>query len=407
MSDASPPSTAAPPADRAHDETAEAKAHAHADAHAHGRQPHGPGGDPPRAHVAHHFHSLSQQFAVEKLGIWLFLATEILMFGGLFCAYAFYRGLHPEIFLYGHQFLPTHWGAINTAVLLTSSLTMAWGVRAAQLNQRGVLKFMLIATFMGGVGFMVIKGIEYQSKFSHDLGPGPANLFYPVPEADPNYDQLQAEKLDEIDHLEAYYGLTGHGTGHEHGHGDAAAHGDEAARTDEQAIAEVQADTAATDEPGRPGGDPAADARLADRVAAGETGDAESQPAAGNPMVSADLPPAEQSAVAAPMRPTGGVNPAMLDAAADHDDHKTYTYAQLPEIEQSRMHMFFQIYFLMTGLHGIHVLVGMGLIGWLIVRAFQGAFSPVNFTAVDVVGLYWHLVDLIWIFLFPLLYLIH
>ncbi|MFP3344903.1 hypothetical protein R0J87_20725, partial [Halomonas sp. SIMBA_159] len=88
------------------------------------------------------------------------------------------------------------------------------------------LKFMLIATFMGGVGFMVIKGIEYQSKFSHDLGPGPANLFYPIQEDNPNYDQLHAEKLEGIHHLEAYYHLAGHGTGDAGGHAEGGAHGE-------------------------------------------------------------------------------------------------------------------------------------------------------------------------------------
>ena len=200
--DSSSSSTAAPPADRVHNDPANATGK-----DAHGSDPHGSGGDKPQ--FAHHFNSLSQQFAVEKLGIWLFLATEVLMFGGLFCAYAFYRGLHPEIFLYGHQYLPTSWGAINTVVLLTSSLTMAWAVRAAQLNQRGVLKAMLIATFLGGVGFMVIKGIEYESKFSHDLGPGPDNVFYPIPEglAADERDKLVAQKREKIAYTEKYYGI--------------------------------------------------------------------------------------------------------------------------------------------------------------------------------------------------------
>ena len=353
----------------------------------HASDPHGSGGHNP--HVAHHFHSLSQQFAVEKLGIWLFLATEVLMFGGLFCAYAFYRGLHPEIFLYGHQFLPTHWGAINTVVLLTSSLTMAWAVRAAQLNQRGVLKAMLIATFLGGVGFMVIKGIEYQSKFAHDLGPGPGNVFYPLPEglAAEEQDRLADERLKDIAHTEAYYGI-GHHASLPHASGEPG----EAADAGEAGDAQADASAAS-----------AGDA--AEGGASGGEGAAEPEPT--TRLVSADLPEDAQSAVSPPAEPAGGVNAAFLEGADTDGGHKSYSYAQLPEIEQKRTHFFFQIYYLMTGLHGIHVLVGMGLIGWLIVRAFAGAFSSVSFTAVDVVGLYWHLVDLIWIFLFPLLYLIH
>lgn len=381
MSDDSPSSSiATPPADRVHDESANAASVA-----GHASDPHGPGGHTP--HVAHHFHSLSQQFAVEKLGIWLFLATEVLMFGGLFCAYAFYRGRHPEIFLYGHQFLPTHWGAINTVVLLTSSLSMAWGVRAAQLNQRGVLKIMLIATLLGGVGFMVIKGIEYQSKFEHDLGPGPGNAFYLVPEglSEEERADLVDAKSTEIAHIEEYYGIRQH-------------------------AAPVHLDgdhTASADPRGGASGDAVEGRADAADVASESDAEDASEAASTSRLVAVDLPPQNQSAVSPPAAPSKGVNAAFLTGTTPAGEHNTYSYAQLPELDQKRTHVFFQIYYLMTGLHGIHVLVGMGLIGWLIVRAFGGAFSSVSFTAVDVVGLYWHLVDLIWIFLFPLLYLIH
>ena len=81
-------------------------------------------------HLAHHFDTPEQQFSTSKLGIWLFLATEILMFGGLFCAYAVYRYNHPEVYLWAHRALDAKWGMINTIVLLASSFTMAWGVRA-------------------------------------------------------------------------------------------------------------------------------------------------------------------------------------------------------------------------------------------------------------------------------------
>ena len=87
-------------------------------------------------HLAHHFDTPEQQFNSAKIGMWVFLATELLMFGGLFCAYAVYRHNHPEVFLYAHHYLDKTWGAINTVVLITSSLTMAWGVRAAQLGQQ-------------------------------------------------------------------------------------------------------------------------------------------------------------------------------------------------------------------------------------------------------------------------------
>ena len=82
--------------------------------------------------LAHHFQSQRQQFDAGKLGMWIFLLTEILLFGGLFCAYAVYRANHPEIFVYAHRFLDKSLGALNTCVLILSSLTMAWGVRCAR-----------------------------------------------------------------------------------------------------------------------------------------------------------------------------------------------------------------------------------------------------------------------------------
>jgi cytochrome c oxidase subunit 3 len=222
-------------------------------------------------HLQHHFDTEEQQFDAGKLGIWLFLATEILLFGGLFCAYAIYRANHPEIFVYAHQFLDKILGGTNTVILLCSSLTMAWAVRASQLGQRTLLIALLSLTLLGGCGFMGIKYVEYKAKWEHGLLPGT--------------------------HF---------------------SHQDEG-----------------------------------------------------------------ESAAAA-----GAAKPG--------------THGKRP----SNVQIFFGIYFLMTGLHGIHVLAGMGAIVWILVRSIKGQFGPAYYTPVDFVGLYWHLVDLIWIFLFPLLYLI-
>src|SRR6266567_2066765 len=126
------------------------------DAHGHG--------DGHNPHPPHHSDTPEQQIASGKLGMWVFLATEILMFGGLFCAYAVYRHNHPEVFEYAHQWLNKSLGAINTLVLITSSLTMAWGVRLAQLGKQRGLIICLILTIVGGYGFMGIKSIEYQTK---------------------------------------------------------------------------------------------------------------------------------------------------------------------------------------------------------------------------------------------------
>lgn len=85
---------------------------------------------------AHHFETAEQQYAASKLGMWLFLVTEVLFFGGLFVAYAVFRTLHPEVFVNSAQLLDTRLGAINTVILLLSSLTMAWAVRCSQLGQQ-------------------------------------------------------------------------------------------------------------------------------------------------------------------------------------------------------------------------------------------------------------------------------
>src|SRR5580692_5196692 len=98
-------------------------------------------------HLAHHFDTPEQQFTSAKLGMWVFLGTEILMFGGLFCAYSIYRHNHPLVFKFAAEaYLSTFWGGLNTIILITSSLTMAWGVRAAQLNQRKLLITCLVLT---------------------------------------------------------------------------------------------------------------------------------------------------------------------------------------------------------------------------------------------------------------------
>ena len=113
--------------------------------------------------------------------MWLFLATEVLLFGGLFCAYAVWRGNHPEIFAYGSQYLDTFWGALNTCVLLASSMTMAMGVTFAARGQNRAVVICLILTLLGAGGFMVIKYIEYAHKFHEGFLPGMA--FYEEPQA--------------------------------------------------------------------------------------------------------------------------------------------------------------------------------------------------------------------------------
>src|SRR3978361_890857 len=136
-------------------------------------QGHGHGHVEGQAHLAHHFDSYQQQFDAGKLGIWLFLLTEVLFFSGLFCAYTIYRGMHPEVFVYAHYFLNTTMGAVNTCVLLLSSLTAAWAVRNAQLAQKKLLVVNIVITIACACTFMVVKYFEYQHKFNDGLLPGP------------------------------------------------------------------------------------------------------------------------------------------------------------------------------------------------------------------------------------------
>ena len=114
--------------------------------------------------VDHHFENADQQYQSAKLGMWLFLATEILFFGGLFVAYSVYRFNHPEVFIFGHHFLDKNLGALNTVILICSSLTAAWAVRAAQLKQNRVLKLMLVLTILLAFGFLGVKAVAPASE---------------------------------------------------------------------------------------------------------------------------------------------------------------------------------------------------------------------------------------------------
>lgn len=205
-------------------------------------------------HLQHHFADSEQQMESARLGMWVFLLTEILLFGGLFCFYAIYRSWYPDMFFNAHKHLNVVMGATNTIVLITSSLTMALAIRSMQLGRRKETMYNLIATLSLAAVFLVIKYFEYEHKIHLGQLPG-----------------------------------------------------------------------------------------------------------------------------------------------------KFYTYKG---IEGTNPHVFFSVYFLMTGLHGLHVIGGMGVITWMIRRTRRGDFSADYYTPLELTGLYWHLVDLIWIFLFPLLYLI-
>jgi cytochrome c oxidase subunit 3 len=273
-------------------------------------------------HLAHHFHSSQQQFDAGKLGIWLFLLTEVLFFSGLFCAYAVYRAAHPEIFNYAHYFLDTRLGALNTCVLLVSSLTAALAVRFAQLGQRRALVLNIAITILCALAFLGVKYVEYSHKFETGLLPG--GRFNPSEHVweTPRFVQKHPEASAFAERLRQF------------------------------------------------------------------GANAKSEDVAARALIA---------------RPTRAEIEPLLEAGVLGPNA---VYRDFPS-QPRNAHVFFGIYFMMTGLHGLHVLGGIGVWSWLLVRARRGAFGPKYFGPIDYAALYWHLVDLIWIYLFPLLYLIH
>ena len=250
--------------------------------------------------LAHHFASHAQQFDTGRLGMWLFLVQEILFFSGLFCAYAIYRSNHPDIFAYADHFLDRKLGAINTGILILSSFTIAWAVRATQLRQKNLATALLLFTLVCAGGFLGIKYVEYHHKFHDGLLWG-------------KHYSPSAEAREVVERAEA----PAAGTLHAHG----APHDD------------------------------------------GEINNVHPKSAPAGNIGSHPMP--------------------------------------------HNVHIFFGIYFAMTGLHAIHILAGMGVIAWMVLRTRRGDFDDGYFAPVEYTGLYWHLVDLVWIYLFPLLYLIH
>ncbi len=218
-------------------------------------QPHDHEELPHHPKLQHHFDDMAQQVEASTLGMWVFLVTEIMFFGGLFTAYLVYRYINPEGFAEASHHLNVTWGAVNTIVLIVSSLTMALAVRSAQISAPPKTQVAWIgATMLLGATFLGVKAIEYYDKFTHHLVPGP------------NF------------HWE-------------------------------------------------------------------------------------------------------GKHPAPAE-------------------------MFYSLYFCMTGLHAIHMVIGLGIMTVIGLMAWRRTFDADYYTPVEVAGLYWHFVDIVWIFLFPLLYLI-
>lgn len=362
---------------------------AHTDGHDHGHHDH-------PAWLAHHFDDAEQQFDSGKLGMWLFLVTEILFFSGMFCAYVLYRNRNPEVFEFCSAFLNEKLGAINTGVLLFSSLTMAWAVRASQLKQHKLLVGMLGATLGCAAIFLGVKSVEYTHKWSIGLLPGRMYVAQMENGYHSDFDYLTRlciapAVLTVLFALYYVYSLViaskfhqrvagpllvaglcffggiylgqviegGEHHGDSHGAHADAGHGEHASH-DEEHAKEAGSGTPAPAEANAPSSD------------------------TGVALVSTSSGPLHDVAV----------------------DPKEAAIPNAAVNNQGMAGLFFSIYYCMTGVHAVHIIGGMLVISWLIVKAAREEFHSKYYGPVDNVGLYWHLVDFIWIYLFPLLYLI-
>ncbi|QDT95158.1 cytochrome c oxidase subunit 3 [Gimesia aquarii] len=332
--------------------------------------------------LAHHFDSHQQQFDTGKLGIWLFLVTEVLFFSGLFGFYAVYRSLHPEVFLYASQFLDTVLGAANTVVLLFSSLTMAWGVRCAQLGQTRGLLVCLVTTLACAAIFLGVKSFEYTEKAHHGL------LWagmYQSPEHHDHGDETAAAAANGKD-------------ASDHAHASADDHSDDALFEKTKHTLSYMTIV------------------LWGVIVLAGIGFGALIKNPNKKTLATVAGCVLVSAIGMQLGAYASIGYHHFGHAAEPTDQEIEMAETIPaeyakqkeKVPEPKLAgTFFSVYFCMTGLHAIHIVGGMIAISWLIVRTVHGAFTTYYFGAVDFVGLYWHLVDLIWIYLFPLLYLIN
>ncbi|HEY0478508.1 MAG TPA: cytochrome c oxidase subunit 3 [Kofleriaceae bacterium] len=451
--------------EKPHEAHGSADAHGHAGDHGHG-EAHG------SPFIQHHYDDAQHQFDSGKLGIWLFLAQEVLFFSALFVAYILYRYHHPEIYSYAHKYLDVKYGAINTAVLIFSSLTAAWAVRCAQLNQRRGLILCIALTIGCACAFLGIKYIEYSHKvhehilfgryfdpcvssggrelltrnnncagtkstvvWDYGTGAPTAGCFTDI-DQDPRREGVQA------DCTVKEYALTETPKRVREPKKDAA--GKPVVGADGQPVTEEVEKIDATETFKRDLTQRCPEEPLPGHAETGSQVEGEGEHPGATPGKFPCWRPAYQPAVCKkgvgilveygdhderehirikaeckpPPKPADAGDlladkPQPLELGVPliqprhqltvHEQHELEAAGPPPE----HTNMFFTIYFAMTGLHGIHVLFGVGVFTWLLIRSIKGHFTPDYFGPIDYAALYWHIVDLIWIFLFPLLYLIH
>jgi cytochrome c oxidase subunit 3 len=271
--------------------------------------------------LQHQFEDMGQQEESVSIGMWFFLAQEIMFFGGMFTAYLVFRSKYPMAFAAGSNHLDAFWGGLNTIVLIVSSLTMALTVYYAQHGKRNLQVILIVLTMIFGATFLGVKAIEYTDKYNHGLIPV-AGLNKRVP-ADPS--------ATHEEHTKPCWEV---------------AHGEEHTYINPRGEFEW------------------ADCSLAKMASDG------------NYLTTAEK--------------IGYFSSGQLDGDKFRD----------------RVRIFFYLYFMMTGLHALHMIIGLGLMTWLLWTAFKGNYNADYYMPVEMSGLYWHFVDIVWIFLFPLLYLL-
>ncbi len=446
-------------------------------------------------HLQHHFDTPQQQFDAGKLGIWIFLVTEVLFFSGLFCAYTIYRAEHPEVFIFAHYYLSAWLGGVNTAVLILSSLTAAWAVRNAQLRQHRLLVVNILITIACASTFIVIHAHEYYEHYQKGLmwtdceqsnGKPLQRLRFGVcfkpkehvwelpsfkaehPEsagfAEKLYEEEQAQgkkkaalaapaagtdkvQFASLTLAQARAGRTVPVASSVPAPGGAApakpaaaaptakAEGEPAKKAAKKPAKKAEAAPGASAMAAAPAASgsaaPAASGSAAP-AASGSAAPAASGSAAAPgasaeaaPSASAPAPAAAQPAPAPASAEESGKSVQEIEALATEEARSGVVETELgkkmkPLIDAGVIgprsaggvsypkegHVFFALYFFMTGLHSLHVFIGIIVWLWMLTKALKKEFGPTYFGPIDYSALYWHLVDMIWIYLFPLLYLI-
>ena len=375
--------------------------------------------------IAHHFDGgAEQQFDSGKLGIWVFLVTEVLFFSGLFVAYTLYRNHHPEIFEQAHVFLDKYLGGLNTVVLLFSSLTMAMAVRAAQLGRNKNCGMYILITMVCAAMFLGVKAIEYSHKWDIGIFPGAGfhlDYSHSTPPVDLGFVKVShylvwisiipavlligfivasvvgvLTKKAHFSKLMLGLAITvgGYFLGTAVGHvyiGVVEGHGDEShAAVVDSSPNEFQLVSMTIDDEKKD-----AEANKDDAKAGGEQKDAKAGGEKG-----------EQGGEKGEHAEGEHIEGGAVGHGHSHHEQVFDKHHPDPESLAHNVNTFFSIYYCMTGLHAIHIVAGIIALAWVYWRCILGHWRKDYFGPVDYVGLYWHLVDLIWIYLFPLLYLI-